>query len=244
METIASGGEIDITFHQLAQCNVCDGSGCAPGTKPETCSACGGRGQVRGGGLFGFPQPCSRCDGKGTIIPFPCKRCSGSGRARNAVTLRIPIPLGAETGQRLRVDGEGHQGIGGGEPGDLYVELSTEAHPVFTRQGADLHCGIDVSFPTMFWGGDAAAPTLEESVTIKIPAGSQAGRKLRLKGKGLPHVSGGGRGHLYVQLNIIIPNAVSTEERALLQELERSFQGPESGEKQATRSPWWRRFFN
>lgn len=242
LEVIAIGGELDVNYRQLATCVVCRGSGCAPGTQPQTCKDCGGRGQIRGGGLFGLPQPCPRCAGRGQLITSPCAQCGGKGRAKNPVTLRVPIPLGAQSGQRLRVDGQGHQGIGGGQPGDLYIEIETQPHAVFSRDGADLHCGVKVSFPTMALGGDAEAPTLESPVTIRIPSGSQSGRKLRLKGRGLPKVGGAGRGHLFVQLTVETPSELSTHQRQLLEQLERSFVDGQTNDRRTSGS-WWHKFF-
>lgn len=220
LECIATGGELDVTYRRLASCTACAGSGCQPGTQPSSCTTCGGVGQVRGSGFFSLPRPCDRCAGRGTLIESPCVQCRGAGRVKSPTTLRVPIPLGMNSGHRLRVDGEGHEGIHGGQDGDLYITVSEKSHERFTRDGADLHCAVPISFPTAALGGQISAPTLDQSVKIKVPEGSQSGKVLRVKHRGLPHLNGSERGHLYVKLAVSTPQKLSESQKRLLEAFE------------------------
>jgi molecular chaperone DnaJ len=222
LECIATGGELDVTYRRLSSCMPCAGSGCQPGTQPSSCQMCGGVGQVRGSGFFSLPRPCDRCGGRGTIIHSPCAQCQGAGRVKSPATLRVPIPLGMNSGHRLRVDGEGHEGVHGGQDGDLYITVSQKPHKRFTRDGADLHCAVPISFPTAALGGQVSAPTLDEPVKIKVPEGSQSGKVLRVKNRGLPHLNGADKGHLYVKLAVDTPQKLSTSQKRLLEAFEDS----------------------
>ncbi|MGB0648273.1 MAG: DnaJ C-terminal domain-containing protein, partial [Bradymonadia bacterium] len=245
LECIATGGDLEVTYRRLSRCDSCEGSGCKPGARPLQCGTCGGGGHVRGQGFFSLPRTCGTCQGRGHVITDPCLKCQGAGRAKSPVTLRVPVPLGMTDGYRLRVDGEGHEGSGGGQNGDLYIVISHQAHEQFTRQGADLHCTVPISFPKAALGGVIFAPTLGEPVKIKVPQGTDSGNTLRVKGRGLPHLNGTALGHLYVTLRIQTPSDLSSEQRSLLEAFEASLSP--SDEKQLKNSPglisWFKRLF-
>ena len=220
LECIATGGELDVTYKRLSSCITCQGSGCKPGTHPSKCQACGGAGQVRSTGFFSLPRACERCAGRGQNIDSPCHECRGAGRVKSPTTLRVPIPLGMQAGHRLRVSGEGHQGGDGGQDGDLYIVVTEKEHEQFTREGADLHCTVTLSFPEAALGGHVCAPTLDAAVKIKVPEGTRSGSVLRVKGRGLPSLNGTDRGHLYVKLMVDTPQDLSPIQRRLLEEFQ------------------------
>ncbi len=216
----AKGSETTIQIPRLEACDTCKGSGAASGTTPSTCPQCQGRGQVRlQQGFLTIARACPRCQGSGRVIAKPCTACRGAGRVTNERKLTVKIPAGIASGQSLRLSGQGEQGVAGGPTGDLYVVVHVEEHPFFRRDGNDLTCTIPVSFPTLALGGEIVIPTLDGEDTLKIPEGTQTGATFRLRSKGMPDVSGRGRGDLLVTVDAVTPRKLTREQRALLEEL-------------------------
>ena len=186
LEQAARGSETKIRIPTMAICDTCNGSGAKPGTTPKTCSTCDGHGQVRmQQGFFSIQQTCPKCHGSGKMITSPCSACHGAGRIKQHKTLNVKIPVGVDDGDRIRLSGEGEAGINGGPAGDLYVVIQLSSHPVFQREGNDLHCEIPISFATAALGGEIEVPTLEGHAKIKISAETQTGKIFRLRGKGI-----------------------------------------------------------
>jgi molecular chaperone DnaJ len=217
------GHQVEIGLERLAECEGCHGSGAAKGTSPATCETCGGAGQVRiAQGFFQLQQTCPRCRGSGTIVRNPCDACLGQGRVRRPRTLSVKVPAGVDTGDRVRLTGEGEAGRNGGPPGDLYVEIHVREHPIFERDGVHLSCEVPVSFATASLGGTLNVPTLEGDVTLKIPAETQSGRIFRLRDKGVKLVRGGSRGDLFCRVVVETPVHLSAEQRELIRRLDES----------------------
>lgn len=222
-EESARGAETKIQIPRQEQCEACAGSGAAAGTTPTTCPRCHGRGQIRyQQGFFTVSQTCNHCGGAGRVITKPCTACNGTGQVVKERKLTVRIPAGIAGGQRLRLHGEGERGIGGGPPGDLYVVIHVQEHPFFRRQDDDLYCQIQVSFPAVALGAEITVPTLDGPEPLRIPEGTQSGTAFRLKGKGMPSVTGHGRGDLYVQVEVVTPKRLTREQRALLEQLART----------------------
>lgn len=214
--------ETAIQIPRAEMCGTCDGSGAAAGSSPETCSKCRGSGQLRfQQGFFTVARTCDRCAGAGRVISKPCTTCRGAGRVTQQRKLTVKIPAGIASGQRLRLQGEGEHGAAGGPPGDLYVVVHVQDHPFFQRDGDDLHCEVATSFTTMTLGGTIKAPTLDGTWDIDVPAGTQTGAVMRVRGKGMPNVSGRGRGDLMVTLKVEVPKKLTAEQRAALEALQR-----------------------
>jgi molecular chaperone DnaJ len=217
------GHAVEIEVARLAECETCHGSGAAKGSQPVTCDSCGGAGQVRiSQGFFQLQQTCPRCRGAGTIVRNPCDSCLGQGRVRRARKLAVKVPAGVDSGDRVRLSGEGEAGRNGGPPGDLYVEIHVREHPIFERDGEHLSCEVPVSFATAALGGTVAVPTLDGDVLLKVPAESQSGRVFRLRDKGVKPVRGGARGDLFCRVVIETPVHLSAEQRELVRQLEAS----------------------
>ncbi|HLY51523.1 MAG TPA: molecular chaperone DnaJ, partial [Steroidobacteraceae bacterium] len=213
--------EIEVT--KLAECETCHGSGAAKGSTPSTCDSCGGAGQVRiSQGFFQLQQTCPRCRGTGTVIRNPCDTCLGQGRVRRTRKLSVKVPAGVDTGDRVRLAGEGEGGRNGGPPGDLYVEIHVREHPIFERDGEHLSCEVPVSFATAALGGSVSVPTLDGDVMLKIPAETQSGRVFRLRDKGVKPVRGGSRGDLFCRVVVETPVHLSSEQRELVRKLDES----------------------
>jgi molecular chaperone DnaJ len=216
------GAEREIAVNRPTRCPECHGSGARPGSKPITCPQCGGSGEVRMGGFF--TGPCPRCQGTGQIKD-PCPRCGGSGTVMEVARLKVKIPAGVETGSRVRLPGQGGPGERGGDPGDLYLRITVREHPTVRVQGRDLLLDLPITVEEALAGAEVTAPTFEGPVKLKIPPGSQSGRKLRLRGRGLPALKGGAtgapRGDLYVVLQIVLPpdSAEARAAAAALQKL-------------------------
>jgi len=216
----ARGVETTVRIPRLEMCETCHGSGAAAGTSPTTCPQCQGRGQQRfQQGFFTVARTCSRCQGSGRVIAKPCATCRGDGRTKQDRTLTVKIPAGIAGGQRLRISGEGEGGLAGGPPGDLYVFIEVAEHPFFHRDGNDLSCEIPLNFTTLALGGSVEVPTLEGHEAYKIPEGTQSGTVFRLRGKGMPDVSGRGRGDLFFTAQAVTPKKLSKEQRTLLDQL-------------------------
>jgi molecular chaperone DnaJ len=217
------GAAIEIDVPKLCECETCKGSGAAKGSNPIQCETCHGTGQVRvSQGFFQLQQACPRCRGSGKIVKNPCDTCLGQGRVRRTKKLSVKIPAGVDTGDRIRLSGEGEAGRNGGPAGDLYVEVHVRAHEIFERDGEHLSCEVPVSFVTATLGGTVIVPTLEGQVSLKIPAESQSGRVFRLRDKGVKPVRGGARGDLFCKVMVETPVKLSSEQKDLLRKFEAS----------------------
>ncbi|HRP74600.1 MAG TPA: molecular chaperone DnaJ [Rhodocyclaceae bacterium] len=221
LEEAARGSDKTIRIPTVEECDSCHGSGAKPGTQPQTCPTCGGAGQVRiQQGFFSIQQTCPKCHGTGRIIPDPCTSCGGAGRVKSHKTLEVKIPAGIDEGMRLRHAGHGEPGINGGPPGDLYVEIRIRPHPVFKRDGDDLHCEMPISFTIAALGGEIEIPTLEGMARLKIPAETQSGRAFRLRGKGIRNVRSHGHGDLMCHVLVETPVKLTERQKELLREFE------------------------
>ena len=228
LEEAVFGMTREIGVDMATQCSTCDGSGCAPGTQPETCSSCQGRGEVViQQGFFTLRQACPSCHGEGRTIRVPCHDCHGAGRVRKTRTLRVKIPPGVDQGDRVRLAGEGEAGMRGGAPGDLYVEVRVRPHRLFRRKGDDLHCDVPISFATAALGGTLEVPTLDGHVNLKIPSETQTGASLRLRGKGVRSVRSRSEGDMICTMVVETPVNLDAEQRRILEELEESLTGNE-----------------
>jgi molecular chaperone DnaJ len=216
----ASGTETAIQIPRDEACETCGGSGAAPGSSPEVCPQCKGRGQLRyQQGFLTVTRPCGQCRGSGRVITHACDTCRGAGRITRERKLTVRIPPGIASGQRLRLYGEGEHGVNGGPPGDLYVVVHVKEHPFFQRDGDDLVCEAPVSFPILALGGAIEVPTLDGVTAINVPAGTQTGARFRVRGKGMPNVSGRGRGDLHVVVRPAVPRKMTKEQKKLLEQL-------------------------
>ncbi len=226
LEEAVSGTEVKIRVPTLVACTECSGTGAKKGTTPVTCTTCQGHGVVRmQQGFFAVQQTCPACRGTGQQIKDPCRTCSGHGRVQETKTLSVKIPAGVDSGDRIRLGGEGEAGEGGGPAGDLYVQISVKEHPIFTRDGANLYCEVPISFPTACLGGDLEVPTLDGKVVLKIPAETQTGRLFRLRNKGVKPVRGGAQGDLLCRVRIETPIHLNKEQTELIKKLDESLSG-------------------
>lgn len=211
-----------IAVDKNVRCHTCHGSGAAPGTSPLTCPECQGRGVIaQNQGFFALSQPCPRCGGQGSIIESPCPECRGAGQVRARKNYTVKIPPGVKTGSKIRLKGKGEPSPTGGPPGDLYVKVKVEPSPVFRRRGDDLHISVPVSFTEAALGAKVEVATPDGSISLKIPSGTQPGRKLRVKGKGAPHLKGSGRGDLIVKVEIRVPEDLTPEQKKALEDYAR-----------------------
>ncbi len=225
LEEAVFGIEKVIEIPRMDVCDACGGSGAAPGSSPVTCSTCGGAGQVRmQQGFFSVQQTCPTCRGTGQEIRNPCAKCHGEGRVQVTKKLEVKIPAGVDTGDRIRLSGEGEAGINGGPAGDLYVQVVVKEHKLFTRDGDDLYCEVPISFPTAALGGELEVPTLDGRVNLKIPPETQTGKLFRLRGKGVKPVRGGPVGDLICRVRVETPVNLNKEQKALLEEFGRSLE--------------------
>jgi molecular chaperone DnaJ len=237
LEAAVRGANEKISFSTLVECRECAGSGARKGSVPVACVQCGGVGQITARqGFFSIQQTCPRCRGAGKIISDPCGKCQGQGRVNEHKTLSVKVPAGVDTGDRIRLTGQGEAGVSGGPPGDLYVQMNVRPHPIFSRDGSDLHCEVPISFVDAALGGELGVPTLDGRVTLKIPEGTQTGKSFRLRGKGVnvTQVRGGGIGDLYCRVVVEIPVDLSKRQKELLRE----FEG-HSDDKQSPRRTTW-----
>ena len=246
LEQAVFGDTVNLTLPTLVNCETCKGSGAKPGTKPVTCKTCEGAGQVRmAQGFFSVQQTCPTCRGAGQQIEQPCASCQGRGRVQKSKTLAVKVPAGVDNGDRIRLTGEGETGQNGGPPGDLYVEIRTQPHDIFERDGADLSCGIPVNFVLAALGGAVQVPTLDGEVTLKIPAETQSGRVFRLRGKGVRPVRGSGPGDLYCRVEVETPVNLTAEQKRLLEAFNEALLA--GGDRHRPRSRSWldgvRQFF-
>ena len=208
----------------MEECETCHGSGAKPGTQPKTCPTCNGHGQVRmQQGFFSIQQTCPKCHGSGKVVTDPCGTCNGAGRTKKQKTLSVKIPAGVKDGTRIRVKNRGQAGSRGGPAGDLYVEIHIKQHPVFQRDGDDLHCEMPISFTTAALGGTFEVATLDGTQTrVKVTEGSQNGKQFRLKGKGMPILRQKTIGDMYIQVEVETPKNLNKRQRELLEEFEKT----------------------
>ncbi len=219
-----AGKAASVRLPTSVTCESCSGTGAKTGSKPKTCPHCNGHGRIRHtqGGFFTLERTCVGCHGRGQVIDNPCPSCSGSGRVTRERTLSVNIPQGVEDGTRIRLSGEGEAGLRGGPAGDLYIFLSIGAHELFQRDGADLHCRVPVSMVTAALGGEFEVPAIDGSKSsVKVPSGTQSGRRFRLQGKGMPVLRSKQTGDMYVQVVVETPQNLSQKQRDLLAEFEK-----------------------
>ncbi len=217
-----SGMQKTINVPTAVPCGSCEGSGAEGGVEPTTCPTCSGMGKVRAQqGFFTVERTCPTCSGLGQIIKNPCKACGGAGRVEKNRALNVNIPAGVETGTRIRLAGEGEAGMRGGPPGDLYIFVEVAAHDLFERDGTNLHCRVPVSMTKAALGGAIEVPTIDGGRgRVQIPAGSQSGRQMRLRGKGMPALRGGGSGDMFIELAVETPVNLTTKQKDLLREFD------------------------
>ncbi|WGT52112.1 molecular chaperone DnaJ [Thioclava nitratireducens] len=226
LEEAYRGTHKTINVPSSAACTACNGSGAEGGSEPQTCPTCSGLGKVRAqNGFFTVERTCPTCGGQGQVVKNPCKVCHGAGRVEVDRQLQVNIPPGVETGTRIRHAGEGEAGLRGGPSGDLYIFIEVQPHAIFEREGTDLHCRVPVSMATAALGGEVEVPTIDGGRSrVKIPAGSQSGRQMRLRGKGMPALRGGGSGDMFIELAVETPVNLTARQKEILKE----FQGIEA----------------
>ncbi len=221
LEDAARGAEVKIRIPAMEECETCHGTGAKPGTEPKQCPTCHGRGEVRvSQGFFSIQQTCPTCHGRGKVVAEPCAACQGAGRQKKSKTLSVKIPAGVDQDDRIRLTGEGEAGLNGGPPGDLYVVVNLKQHPMFQREGADLHCEMPISFATAALGGELEIPTLDGHATIKIPPETQTGQTFRLRNKGIKPVRGSVHGDLYCHVAVETPIKLTARQKEILREFE------------------------
>ncbi len=222
LEEAFAGSQKAITVPTSVSCGACDGSGAESGSEPMTCPTCSGMGKVRAQqGFFTVERTCPTCSGIGQVISNPCKTCNGAGRTQKDRSLSVNIPAGVETGTRIRLAGEGESGLRGGTPGDLYIFVEVEDHELFQRDGVDLFCRVPVSMTTAAIGGDVEVPTIDGGRSrVKVPSGSQSGRQMRLRNKGMPSLRGGNTGDMFIELAVETPVNLTSKQKELLREFE------------------------
>jgi len=247
LEDAVKGTTVEIRVPSLSSCDLCGGSGAKKGSQPATCGTCGGAGQVRmQQGFFQVQQTCPNCRGRGKTISNPCSTCRGQGRVEKSKTLSVKVPPGVDTGDRIRLSGEGEAGPESGPAGDLFVQMSVKEHPLFERDGKHLYCEVPISFADAALGGELEVPTLDGRVKLKIPSETQTGKLFRLRGKGVKPVRGGGTGDLLCRSVVETPINLTKRQQEILEELKISL--GEGGKKQSPRQTNWfegvKRFFD
>jgi molecular chaperone DnaJ len=228
LEDAARGSEREIEVPRIEKCDVCNGTGAAPGTSPRTCPRCKGSGKIQNVSRNGFATfvrvtPCANCGGRGNIIETPCRNCRGTGLTKRVRKISVKIPPGIDEGYELRLRGQGETPHGGGPPGDLYVQIHVAPHKHFTRDEDDLLYYMTIGFPQVALGTEVLVPTLDGNTTMKIPEGTQPGETIKLRGKGMPKFRGYGRGDLLVRIVISVPEKLTQQQRALLEQLAKEF---------------------
>jgi molecular chaperone DnaJ len=222
-EDALQGAQVTIPVELELACHTCHGTGAAPGTAPITCPVCSGSGVVATSqGLFALQEPCPRCRGRGSIVETPCPTCKGSGRERRTKRYTVKIPAGVKDGTRIKLKGKGEAGYGGAPAGDLYVITRVEPSKIYERRGDDLVVAVPVPYTTATLGGKVEAPTPDGAVQLKIPAGTEDGKLLRIKGRGVPHLNGDGRGDVLARIKIQVPKKVSKKQREALEALQKA----------------------
>lgn len=224
LEEAFSGLQKAITVPTSVACGECSGSGAEGGAEPQTCPTCSGMGKVRAQqGFFTVERTCPTCSGAGQIVKNPCRVCGGSGRTEREKALSVNIPAGVETGTRIRLSGEGEAGLRGGPSGDLYIFIEVQDHAIFQRDGMDLFCRVPVSMTKAALGGEVEVPTIDGGRSrVKVPEGSQSGRQMRLRSKGMPALRGTGQGDMYIELAVETPVKLTGEQKELLRQFEES----------------------
>ena len=219
LEDAFTGLQQDISITIPSECDSCTGSGAADGSRPSTCGTCGGAGRVRAQqGFFAVERTCPACQGMGQVISDPCRSCGGEGRVQRAKTLAVSIPAGVDTGTRIRLSGKGEAGLRGGPAGDLYIFVNVDPHPIFTRDGSNLHARIPLPMTTAALGGSIDVPTLEGKMArLTIEAGTQSGRKFRMRGKGMPALRRGNLGDQIVEVQVETPTNLNKKQKELLE---------------------------
>lgn len=242
LEEAVRGKSVEIRVPTLVSCEPCDGSGAAKGSKPTTCPTCQGNGQVQmRQGFFAVQQTCPTCSGKGKIIGDPCRTCHGQGRTEKTKTLSVKVPAGVDTGDRIRLSGEGEAGEAGAPAGDLYVQVHIREHDIFVRDGNNLYCEVPISFTRAALGGDVEVPTLDGKVKLKVSAETQTGRMFRLRGKGVKSVRSGSVGDLMCKVVIETPVNLNQKQKDFLAQLEDSMG---TGDETAKYRPKEKGFFD
>jgi molecular chaperone DnaJ len=223
LEEAYEGKTAQIRIPTSVACEICSGTGAKTGTKPKVCASCGGAGKIRHAqGFFTLERTCPTCQGRGQVIDDPCAACAGAGRVTRERMLSVNIPAGVEDGTRIRLAGEGEAGLRGGPPGDLYIFLSLAQHEFFQRDGADLHCRVPISMATAALGGEFEVPSIDGSkARVKVPGGTQTGRRFRLTAKGMPVLRSKQMGDMYVQVAVETPQNLTKKQRELLTEFEK-----------------------
>jgi molecular chaperone DnaJ len=218
LEEAAFGAEKEIEIRKLDACATCSGTGAQKGSKAVTCPTCRGRGQVvTSRGFFQVAQTCPKCSGSGQIIEKPCPACRGEGREEKTSRVKIKVPAGIDSDSRLRSTGGGEAGLRGGPAGDLYVVIHIREHHIFVRDGMDLHCEVPLPFTTAALGGEIRVPTLDGSVDLKIPAGTQGGSVFRIRGQGMPGLRSSARGDILTRVQVEVPTRLDDDQRAALE---------------------------
>ena len=246
LEEAVSGSTVKIRVPKLVHCHTCNGSGAKKGSTPTNCPTCNGIGQVRmQQGFFSVQQTCPQCRGTGKIINDPCGTCQGQGRVRDSKTISVKVPPGVDTGDRIRLSGEGEAGENGGPSGDLYVHVIVKEHPIFTRDGTELHCDVPISFAMAALGGEIEIPTLDGKVKLKIPTETQSGKLFRLRGKGVRSVRTPTKGDLLCRVIVETPVNLNKRQKELLEEFDSSMR--RDGKHHSPRENSWldgvKRFF-
>ena len=229
LEDAVRGKELEIKVPTWVSCSPCDGSGAKKGSKPKTCGTCHGAGQVQmRQGFFAVQQTCPTCKGQGQIISDPCNSCHGQGRVEKTKTLSVKIPAGVDTGDRIRLAGEGEAGLNGAPAGDLFVQVHVKEHPIFVRDGNNLYCEVPIGFSTSALGGEIEVPTLDGRAKLKVPTETQTGKMFRLRGKGVKSVRGGAIGDLMCKVIIETPINLNEKQKDLLRQFDESMSGKPS----------------
>ena len=224
-EEAAFGKEMTIKVPRLENCDECGGTGAKKGTTPDECPDCHGTGMRQTTtrtpfGVISNSRPCERCHGTGQIVKNPCEHCHGAGKIKVEREIKLNVPKGVDTGQRLRVSGGGQAGNRGGAPGDLYVYINIKPHRIFTREDTNVYCEVPISFVQAALGAKIDAPTIDGKVELTIPEGTQSGTVLRIRGKGIPQLRGEGRGDEFVKIKVLTPKNLTSKQKKLLQEFE------------------------
>ena len=240
LEEAVKGKTVQIRIPGHTECNTCDGSGAEKGSRPEACGTCNGMGQVRmQQGFFTVQQACPTCRGSGKIIKNPCKKCHGAGRIQEEKTLSVKVPPGVDTGDRIRLSGEGEMGVEGGPSGDLYVQVAVREHSIFTRDGRNLYCEVPISIVDASLGGELEVPTLDGRVKLKIPPETQTGKLFRLRNKGVSPVRGGPSGDLLCRVVVEAPVNLTKRQKELLEEFQKTLDGGDGNQHGPRKTSWF-----
>ncbi|WP_166263241.1 molecular chaperone DnaJ [Marinobacter caseinilyticus] len=240
LEEAVKGTTVKIRVPGHVECEACDGAGAEKGSRPEACSTCNGIGQVRmQQGFFTVQQACPTCRGSGQIIKNPCKVCRGAGRVEEQKTLSVKVPPGVDTGDRIRLSGEGEMGMDGGPPGDLYVQVAVREHSIFTRDGRNLYCEVPISIVDATLGGELEVPTLDGRVKLKIPTETQTGKLFRLRNKGVAPVRGGPAGDLLCRVVVETPVNLTKRQKELLEEFQQTLDASNGNEHGPKKTSWF-----